>query len=152
MYASTLFLAGFDTFLCWFSYICVKEMFCYDIDITDDILKHYSKIGKLVLGLSCATIAFLLHEHDVILPHRKITVLLDPCFLLAVTCTLYIVWEISSKMERHQYELDRRFNYYRDDFHYFDRWGAVNRAIGITGLLSFGFAYLIIGMSVFLGK
>jgi hypothetical protein len=127
-------------------------LFCYDIDITDDILKHHSKIGKLILGLSCATIAFLLHEHDVILPHRKLIVLLDPCFLLAVTCALDIVYEISSKMERHQYKLDRKYQYYREDFHYFDRWGAANEAIGITGLLSFGFAYVIIGMSVFFGK
>jgi len=152
MCASTLFLAGMDLGLGLFSYWCVKQSFFYGIDISEDLLKQQSKIGKLVLGLACATMALLLHEHDIILPHRKLIVLLDPCFLLAVTCALYIVYEISSTMAKSKYKLERKLHVYRKDFGYFDRWGAANQAIGITGLLSFGFAYLIIGARVFFGN
>jgi hypothetical protein len=93
-YASTVFLARMDLGLGLFSYAHIKQSFFYDIDISGDVLKQQSKIGKVVLGLACATMALLLHEHDIVLPHRKLIVLLDPCFLLAVTCALYIVYEI----------------------------------------------------------
>jgi hypothetical protein len=55
-------------------------------------------------------------------------------------------------MAKNKYNLERKPHLYRKDFGNFDRWGAANQTIGVTGLLSFGFAYLIIGASVFFGK
>lgn len=151
MYGSLIFLAVMTTGLYVLSYFCVKERFFYEIDVNAAVLNHQSKVGQIVFGLSCGSMAFLLHDHELILPHRKLIVLADPCFLLAITCALYIVYEISSAMLKNEHDKARKYNDYTqiDDF---DRWGAVNQAIAITGLICFALAYFIIGGIVFFGK
>lgn len=157
MNGSLIFLAVMTTGLYVFSYWCVKQTFFYQIDITADVLKWQSKIGQIVSGLSCGTTAFLLHDHEVILPHRKLIVLADPCFMLAMTCALYIAYEISSAKLKNEHEKDEKYRDYTkplpvDLWDRFDRWGAVNQAIAITGLICFGLAYFITGGIVFFGK
>ncbi len=151
MNGSLIFLAVMTAGFYVFSYVCVKQTFFYDINVTAAVLNQQSKIGQLVFGLSCGTMAFLVHDHELILPHRKLIVLADPCFLLAVTCALYMVYEISSAMLKNEHEKAQKYNDYTriDDF---DRWGAVNQAIAITGLICFGLAYFIIGGILFFGK
>ena len=151
MNGSLTFLATMTVGLYVLSYFCVKQSFYYDIDVTAAVLKLQSKIGQIVFGLSCGTTAFLLHDHELILPHRKLIVLADPCFLLAVTCALYIVYEISSATLKNEYEKDVKYEVYKR-IDYFDQRGAVNQAIAITGLICFGLAYFIIGGIVFFGK
>jgi hypothetical protein len=151
MHGSLIFLAVMTVGFYVLSYFCVKQSFYYDLDVTAAVLNLQSKIGKIVFGLSCGTTAFLLHDHELILPHRKLIALADPCFLLAVTCALYIVYEISSARLKNEYEKDEKYDVYRRIDH-FDRWGAVNQAIAISGLICFGLAYFIIGGIVFFGK
>jgi hypothetical protein len=151
MHGSLIFLAVMTAGFYVFSYVCVKQSFFYNIEVTAAVLNQQSKIGKLVFGLACGTMAFLLHDHEPVLPHRKLIVLADRCFMLAVTSALYIVYEISTAMLKNEHETAHKYNDYTriDDF---DRWGAVNQAIAITGLISFGLAYFIIGGLVFFGK
>jgi hypothetical protein len=138
-------------------YSGIKESFFYEIDVTADVLKWQSKIGQIVFGLACGTTAFLLHDHELIVPHRKLIVLADPCFLLAITCALYIAYEISSASLKNEHEKHEKYCDYTKSAHLdrrkdFDRWGAGNQAIAITGLFCFGFAYVTIALIVFFGR
>jgi hypothetical protein len=157
LYDQLIFLAVMTAGFYVFSYWCVKQSFFYEIDVTADVLTLQSKIGKIVFGLSCGTMAFLLHDYRLILPHRNLNALAAPCFLLAITCALYIAYEISSARLKNEHEKDEKYRDYTRPmpmalWDRFDRWGAMNQAIAITGLICFGLAYFIIGGIVFFGK
>lgn len=117
-------------------------------DIPEGTLKRYIAIARTVLLLSGSTIVFLLTQHELILPHHRITVFAPECVLLGICAGLCILFEISWTEAYDTHNREKEFMQYYD-FRRFEKWSARNRTMAVTGLFCLGFAYFGIGVTLF---